>query len=74
MGVTFNQSKTVYMIMSKQIKRPPPVNLHLNCNQIDRVQYYWYLGRHTSQMFKLEIPILNKKVYICKFQSANYQV
>ncbi len=30
--------------MSKKLKRPPPVILYLNFNQINRVQYYCYLG------------------------------
>ena len=77
-GVTFNPSKTVYKIMSKKLKRPPPVNLYLNCKQINRVQYYWCLGlsyRHTSQMYQFwikQFTFANFKVPITKFKVIKY--
>ena len=46
--VLFNPNKTVCMIISKKVQRPPRVSLYLNGNLIHRVQFC-YLGLWLSE-------------------------
>ena len=42
--VTFNARKTVYMIVSKKVQRPPSVSLYLQGIPIERVKSHCYLN------------------------------
>ncbi len=42
--VNFNPKKTVYMIISKKLHRPPDVELRYNGTPIERVKHHCYLG------------------------------
>ncbi len=42
--ITFNARKTVYMIVSKEVQRPPSVSLYLQGIPIERVKSHGYLG------------------------------
>lgn len=46
--VTFNAAKTVYMIISKKINRPAPLNLIFNDIQIKQVATHCHLGLHLN--------------------------
>ena len=42
--ISFNATKTVYMIMSKRTSRPQNVQLYMERHLVQRVEHYSYLG------------------------------